>query len=211
MLAAFDGGDARQRIGEVLDTVELIGREHDKVGGYSHGMRQRLGIAGALLREPRLLLLDEPATGLDPGGMRDMRILVRRLADEGMTVLLSSHLMNEVEELCNRVAIVRSGAIVYEGEIAELKRTAGGSYRLRTTDNDRALELCADWPGVKDARRDGDAIRFAASEEAVAELSRALVEADALILALTPETATLEDLFFSLTEGPQPERVAVPA
>jgi ABC-2 type transport system ATP-binding protein len=208
MLAAFDGGDARSRIGEVLDTVELIGRENDKVGGYSHGMRQRLGIAGALLRNPRLLLLDEPATGLDPGGMRDMRLLVRRLADEGMTVLLSSHLMNEVEELCNRVAIVRAGAIVYEGEIAELKRTGGSSYRLRTTDNDRALELCEGWPGVKDARRDGDAIRFAASEEAVAELSRALVEADALILALTPETATLEDLFFSLTEGPQPVAVA---
>jgi ABC-2 type transport system ATP-binding protein len=208
MLAAFDGGDARSRIGEVLDIVELTGRENDKVGGYSHGMRQRLGIAGALLRNPRLLLLDEPATGLDPGGMRDMRLLVRRLADEGMTVLLSSHLMNEVEELCNRVAIVRAGAIVYEGEIAELKRTGGSSYRLRTTDNDRALELCEDWPGVKDARRDGDAIRFAASEEAVAELSRALVEADALILALTPETATLEDLFFSLTEGPQPVAVA---
>jgi ABC-2 type transport system ATP-binding protein len=208
LLAAFDGGDARSRIGEVLDTVELIGRENDKVGGYSHGMRQRLGIAGALLRNPRLMLLDEPATGLDPGGMRDMRLLVRRLADEGMTVLLSSHLMNEVEELCNRVAIVRDGAIVYEGEIAELKRTGGSSYRLRTTDNDRALELCEGWPGVKDARRDGDAIRFAASEEAVAELSRALVEADALILALTPETATLEDLFFSLTEGPQPVAVA---
>jgi ABC-2 type transport system ATP-binding protein len=204
LLAAFDGGDARARIDEVLDTVELTDRAHDRVGGYSHGMRQRLGIAGALLRDPRLLLLDEPATGLDPAGMRDMRLLVRRLAAEGMTVLLSSHLMNEVEELCNRVAIVRSGAIVYEGEIAELKRTAAGSYRLRTTDDDRALELCAGWPGVQDARRDGDGIRFGASEEVMAELSRALVEADALILALTPETATLEDLFFSLTEGPQP-------
>jgi ABC-2 type transport system ATP-binding protein len=204
LLAAFDGGDAPTRIDGVLEIVELSDRAHDRVGGYSHGMCQRLGIASALLREPRLLLLDEPATGLDPGGMRDMRVLVRRLAGEGMTVLLSSHLMNEVEELCNRVAIVRSGAIVYEGEIAELKRTAGGSYRLRTTDNDRALELCAGWPGVQDARRDGDAIRFTASEEVVAELSRALVEADALILALTPQTATLEDLFFSLTEGPQP-------
>ena len=203
LLAAFDGGDARERIDGVLETVELTDRARDRVGGYSHGMRQRLGIASALLRDPRLLLLDEPATGLDPGGMRDMRVLVRRLADEGMTVLLSSHLMNEVEELCNRVAIVRSGAIVYEGEIAELKRTAGGTYRLRTTDNDRALELCAGWRGVQDARRDGDAIRFSASEEVVADLSRALVEADALILALTPETATLEDLFFALTEGPQ--------
>src|SRR3954462_3298961 len=203
LLAAFDGGGAKARIGEVLDTVELTDRAHDRVGGYSHGMRQRLGIASALLRDPRLLLLDEPATGLDPGGMRDMRVLVRRLADEGMTVLLSSHLMNEVEELCNRGAIVRSGAIVYEGEIAELKRTAGGTYRLRTTDNDRALELCSGWGGLPGGRPGGGGIRFSGSEEGVAELSRALVDADALILALTPETATLEDLFFSLTEGPQ--------
>src|SRR6059058_959918 len=106
LLAAFDGGDARRRIDTALDVVELAGRAGDRVGGYSHGMRQRLGIAAALLREPKLLLLDEPATGLDPGGMREMRVLVRRLADEGMTVLLSSHLMTEVEELCNRVAIV---------------------------------------------------------------------------------------------------------
>ena len=105
--------------------VELADRAKDRVGGYSHGMRQRLGIAAALLRDPKLLLLDEPATGLDPAGMRDMRLLIRRLADQGMTVLLSSHLLAEVEELCNRVAIVRSGAIVYEGEIAELKRGAG--------------------------------------------------------------------------------------
>jgi ABC-2 type transport system ATP-binding protein len=203
LMAAFDGGDAPSRIDAVLETVELTDRASDRVGGYSHGMGQRLGIASALLRNPKLLLLDEPATGLDPGGMRDMRLLVRRLADEGMTVLLSSHLMTEVEELCNRVAIVRSGSIVYEGEIAELKRTAGGSYQLRTTNNVRALELCAARPGINDARRDGDGIRFSASEEVVGELSRALVQAGALILALTPETAKLEDLFFSLTEGPQ--------
>jgi ABC-2 type transport system ATP-binding protein len=208
LLAAFDGGDARRRVDAVLDTVELTDRAHDRVGGYSHGMRQRLGIASALLREPRLLLLDEPATGLDPGGMRDMRVLVRRLAGEGMTVVLSSHLMPEVEELCNRVAIIRSGAIVYEGEIAELKRTGGSSYRLRTTDDDVALALCERWEGVQDARRDGDAIRFASSEQVVAELSRALVEAGALILAMTPETATLEDLFFALTEDPRPLAVA---
>ncbi len=90
----------------MLDVVELRDRAKDRVGGYSHGMRQRLGIAASLLRKPRLLLLDEPATGLDPAGMRDMRALVRRLAGEGMTVVLSSHLMSEVEELCNRVAII---------------------------------------------------------------------------------------------------------
>ncbi len=142
MLAAFDGGDARERIDEALETVELRGRAKDSVGGYSHGMRQRLGIAAALLREPKLLLLDEPATGLDPAGMRDMRLLIRRLAEQGMTVLLSSHLLGEIEDVCNRVAIVRSGRIVYEGEIAALKRGAGTSYRLETTDDERALKIC---------------------------------------------------------------------
>jgi ABC-2 type transport system ATP-binding protein len=200
MLAAFDGGGAPGRIGAVLDTVELADRAGDRVGGYSHGMRQRLGIAAALLREPKLLLLDEPATGLDPGGMRDMRELVKRLASEGMTVLLSSHLMYEVEELCRRVAIVRSGAIVFEGAIADLKRTAGASYRLRTTDDQRALRVCTAQAGVRDARLEDGRITFAAAEETIPQLSQALVEAGALIIELGPQSATLEDLFFSLTE-----------
>jgi ABC-2 type transport system ATP-binding protein len=200
LLAAYDGGDSPNRIDEALDTVELTDRAGDRVGGYSHGMRQRLGIAAALLREPRLLLLDEPATGLDPAGMRDMRRLIRRLADGGMTVLLSSHLMNEVEELCNRVAIVRSGSIVYEGALADLKRAAGATYRLRTTDDERALGVCRAQRGIDDVRVEAGGVRFKADEEAVAELSLALVEAGALIKALAPEIATLEDLFFSLTE-----------
>ena len=201
MLAAYDGGGARERIETALETVELADRARDRVGGYSHGMRQRLGIAAALLRQPRLLLLDEPATGLDPAGMRDMRILIRRLADEGMTVLLSSHLLAEVEELCNRVAIVRTGRIVYEGAIADLKRTAATGYRLATTDDELALRVCAAQPGVEDARRQGTEIRFSAAESTAAQLSQALIEAGALIRMLTPETVSLEDLFFSLTEG----------
>src|SRR5919202_3784516 len=130
LCAAFDGDGARDRIGEALDTVELTARAGDKVGAYSHGMRQRLGIAGALLRAPRLLLLDEPTTGLDPGGMRDMRALIRRLAGEGITVLLSSHLMGEVEELCDRVAIVRSGRVVHEGSLRGLIAATAGRYDL---------------------------------------------------------------------------------
>ena len=118
----LDGDGARPRIEEALEIVGLSDRAKDKVGGYSHGMRQRLGIAAALLRRPKLLLLDEPATGLDPGGMRDMRNLIRRLAGRGITVLLSSHLLAEVEELCDRVAIVRAGSIVYQGAMAELRR-----------------------------------------------------------------------------------------
>ena len=202
MLAAFDGNGATGRIGAALDTVEMADRADDRVGGYSHGMRQRLGIAGALLRAPRLLLLDEPATGLDPGGMRDMRRLIRRLADEGITVLLSSHLMNEVEELCNRVAIVRRGSIVYEGSISELKQEAGTTYRLRSTDDERALAVCTTQEGIRDVRLTPDGIRFTGEEDAVGALSRALVEAGALILTLAPESASLEERFFSLTEGP---------
>ena len=99
LLADYDEPSSRSRIEAVLETVELRDRAKDKVGGYSHGMRQRLGIAASLLRQPRLLLLDEPATGLDPAGMRDMRDLVRRLAGDGITILLSSHLLYEVEEL----------------------------------------------------------------------------------------------------------------
>ena len=138
-------------------------------------MRQRLGIAAALLRRPRLLILDEPATGLDPAGMRDMRQLIRRLADEGITVLLSSHQLPEVQELCDRVAIVDSGRVVYEGALADLRRQGGAGYRLRTTDDARALELRAR-PGRHRARRAAasTASRFQAEERDVGELSLAL-------------------------------------
>ena len=152
LLAALDGDGARGRIGEVLETVELSHRAEHRVGGYSHGMRQRLGIAASLLRRPRLLILDEPATGLDPAGMRDMRALIRRLADEGITVLLSSHQLPEVQELCDRVAIVNRGRVVYEGALADLRRQGGAGYRLRTTDDARALEA-PKRPGRCRARR----------------------------------------------------------
>ena len=212
LLAAFDGGGASARIDAALDMVELADRQRDRVGGYSHGMRQRLGIAAALVREPKLLLLDEPATGLDPAGMRDMRLLIRRLADEGMTVLLSSHILPEVEEVCNRVAIVRSGAIVYEGAIADLKSGAGTTYTLATTDDERALAVCRAQPGLGNVHVEGGRISFTADEGAAAVLSQALVEAGALIRTLAPQTVTLEDLFFSLTEdGHGPERAPAAA
>jgi ABC-2 type transport system ATP-binding protein len=171
------------------------------VGGYSHGMRQRLGIAAALLRDPRLLILDAPATGLDPAGMRDMRELIRRLAGEGITVLLSSHQLPEVQELCDRVAIVDSGRVVYEGALADLRRQGGAGYRLRTTDDARALEVAGAEAGVEHAAAGVHGIHFQAQEQDVAELSLALARAGVGILALTPELATLEDLFFRLTEG----------
>ncbi len=219
LLAAFDGDGAASRVDDALVRVELLERAEDRVGGYSHGMRQRLGIAAALLRDPRLLLLDEPATGLDPAGMRDMRVLVRRLAEQGMTIMLSSHQLAEVEELCNRVAIVQSGRIVYEGEISALKRSAGASYALSSTDDARALEVCRAQRGIDDVRIQHERVWFTANDDgAVASLSRALVESGALIRSLAPQTASLEQLFFSLTEAgevaqlaPEPQLPAQPA
>ncbi|MGI8801102.1 MAG: ATP-binding cassette domain-containing protein [Solirubrobacteraceae bacterium] len=201
LLAAFDGSGAAGRIEESLRVVDLDQRGGDKVGGYSHGMRQRLGIAAALLRGPRLLLLDEPATGLDPAGMRDMRALIRRLAGEGITVMLSSHQLAEVEELCNRVAIIRAGRVAYEGDLAELKRSSATEYRLRTTDDEKAVRVSRAQPGIVEVRHGEDDLRVRAEEPAIAELTIALAEAGIGLKLLTSEQATLEDLFFRLTEG----------
>jgi ABC-2 type transport system ATP-binding protein len=202
LVAALDGGDARSQIDAALDTVDLAARAKDRVGGYSHGMRQRLGIAGALIRRPRLLLLDEPATGLDPAGMRDMRALIRALAASGITVLLSSHLMNEVEELCNRVAIIRTGRIVYEGRLDELRASAAGSYTLRTSDDAAAAQICASHPGIRDLVIAPDGLRMRADEAAVESLSIELARADVALRALIPDAASLEERFFALTEDP---------
>jgi ABC-2 type transport system ATP-binding protein len=201
LLADYDGDGARSRIDSVLEIVELRDRAKDRVGGYSHGMRQRLGIASSLLRQPRLLLLDEPTTGLDPAGMRDMRDLVRRLAGEGITILLSSHLLNEVEDLCNRVAIIRKGGIVYEGPLKELLATAATVYRLRVTDPERARVVLLSQRGVDGVLLDEGQLRFTADEEAVARAAIALGQARIGITALVPETASLEELFLGLTGG----------
>jgi ABC-2 type transport system ATP-binding protein len=200
LVAALDGDGAEYRIDEALDTVDLADRAKDKVGGYSHGMRQRLGIAGALLRAPRLLLLDEPTTGLDPAGMRDMRALIRRLADQGMTVLLSSHLMGEVEELCDRVAIVGNGRVLYEGALGELIASAAARYEVRTTDDVHAAEIAREFGEVTGQ---AGGLSFAGDERAAAELSIALGQAGVGITALVPHAPTLEDLFFEMTEGPR--------
>jgi ABC-2 type transport system ATP-binding protein len=207
LFAALDGNGAKGRIEEALEIVGLSDRAKDRVGTYSHGMRQRLGIAASLLRKPRLLLLDEPATGLDPGGMRDMRDLIRNLSGQGMTVLLSSHLLTEVEELCNRVAIVREGRVAYQGSLEELRRQAGSGYLLRTSDDERARRIAEAQEGIEEIRAAGErGLTFSAeSEDAVGSLSQALAESGALILELSSRHATLEDLFFRLTEGEEAE------
>ena len=212
LLASLDGGEAKLLIPEALEIVGLTDRAKDKVGAYSHGMRQRLGIAAALLRQPRLMLLDEPATGLDPAGMRDMRDLIRELSARGMTVMLSSHLLGEVEELCNRVAIVRKGGVAYQGSLAELRRQAGGGYLLRTSEDGVARRVAEAQAGIDEVRAgiEGGLTFSAASDDAVGALSLALTKSGALITELSPRQASLEDLFFKLTEGDAAESAEQP-
>jgi ABC-2 type transport system ATP-binding protein len=206
LVAALDGGDAAERIDDALATVDLTARASDKVRGYSHGMKQRLGIAGALLRAPRLLLLDEPTTGLDPAGMRDMRALVHRLAGDGLTVLLSSHLMAEVEDLCDRVAIITRGRVVYEGALDELIASTSGRYDLRTNDDGPAAVIARRAPGIEDVTVSSGGLSFAGDERAVAALTLQLAQAGIGLHALVPRTATLEELFFRMTEtAPEPD------
>jgi ABC-2 type transport system ATP-binding protein len=202
LLADYDEPRSRSRIEEVLELVELRDRAKDRVGGYSHGMRQRLGIAASLLRTPRLLLLDEPTTGLDPAGMRDMRDLVRRLARERITIMLSSHLLNEVEELCNRVAIIRKGRIVYQGGLRDLLAETTVRYRLQSVEPERARLVCLAQAGVDEvAQTDGVVTFNADGEEAVAALSIALGQAGIGVTTLAPETVSLEELFLGMTGG----------
>ncbi|MCK9894192.1 ABC transporter ATP-binding protein [Frankia sp. AgB32] len=201
LLAGLDGGGAGSRIDAVLDVVDLAGRADDKVGGYSFGMRQRLGVAASLLRDPRLLVLDEPANGLDPAGIRDMRALVRRLAAGGLTVLLSSHNMDEVEEICDNVTIMRTGRVVYHGSIDQLRAQAPDpSHRLLTSDDAQALRLGGDHPAVSvSAHPDGGLVLRAQPADADAYIL-ALGQAGVAVRALHLEVAPLESLFFMLTE-----------
>ena len=167
-------------------------------------MRQRLGIAGALIRRPQLFLLDEPATGLDPAGMRDMRALIRSLADSGITVLLSSHLMNEVEELCNRVAIIRAGRIVYEGRARRAARERGRQlHAAHVRRCARRGDLRAP-PGHQRLHAARDGVRMRAGEAAIEELSLELAAAGIALRSLVPDAASLEERFFALTEDPEP-------
>jgi ABC-2 type transport system ATP-binding protein len=202
LLAAFDrsADETGNRIGEVLETVGLADRADDKVGGYSQGMKQRLGIAAALLRDPKLLILDEPASGLDPAGIRDVRTLVGSLAERGITVLYSSHLLAEVEEICNRVAIIDRGRIIYEGRLEDLRRSAGVTYRLECAQPEKAVALAAETPGITGTRKSDGQVHFGAeTPEAVEVLTIKLGRAGIGLRTLVLEHASLEELFFRLT------------
>lgn len=202
LFGALDGGVDRKRIDEVLDQVELRDRARDRVGTYSLGMRQRLGLATSLLRDPKLLILDEPANGLDPAGIRDMRTLIASLPDRGVTVLYSSHLLAEVEEVCNRVAIVNDGRIAFEGRLDELRASFGISYRLQTADDETATRAARDLGVSVEVGDDG--LSLDSDRDAVDRLTVELGRRGIAIRHLARQQRSLEDLFFQLTEETAP-------
>jgi ABC-type multidrug transport system ATPase subunit len=184
----------RQRIDEVLELVDLTDRARDRFSTYSLGMKQRLGVAAALLKDPELVILDEPTNGLDPAGMRDMRRLIRELGSGGRTVLLSSHLLGEVQQICDRVGIINSGRMVAEHNVEELR----GEQELlvRATPKDKAHALLSGFGAV---HQYDDTLRVQVDPEKAAEVNRVLVEAGIAVSELHSTERALEDVFFELT------------
>ncbi len=204
LLAAARGGDANQRIAPSLARVGLADRAGDKVATYSMGMRQRLGVAACLLADPELLILDEPMNGLDPAGMHEMRTTIASLADEGRTVVLSSHLLDEVERTCDAVAIVDHGRVIRQGPIDELIRGAGaGAVEVDCAEPARAAQVI-DEAGIAAGTALTDTgltvtLPAGASRELVADINRRLVRADIDVYGLHESRASLEDWFLSVT------------
>jgi len=195
---ALSGSAEDRRIDEVLALTGLQARGRDKVRGYSLGMTQRLGLASALLHDPELLILDEPTNGLDPAGMREFRGLIRELGAAGKTVFVSSHLLNEVEQMCDDVAIIKEGRLITQGPVAALVRR-GDALELTTTDNERAQTVIRTLKGVGSVTREQDCLVVEASRERAAEISRALAEEQIYLWELKPRESSLEDFFLEVT------------
>jgi ABC-2 type transport system ATP-binding protein len=217
LLAELDGGASARRIDEMLERVGLAFRAGDRVSGYSTGMKQRLGIAAALLRSPRLLMLDEPTAGLDPGGVREVGSLVRELAADGVTVVLSSHQIVEVEEICHSFTVLREGRVVWDGAASELRAQAPASaYRLTTSDDDLALTVAERHAGIGAVGSDSGGLELAVEEGALDRFVLALGSAGVAVRRLELLASPVEAMFFALTgeagrERGQPLRVGAAA
>ncbi|KIL40063.1 ABC transporter ATP-binding protein [Gordoniibacillus kamchatkensis] len=206
-------GVGQDRIREVAAIVGMDQRIHDKVRTYSLGMRQRLGIAQALLGRPKLLILDEPTNGLDPQGIKEMREFIQQLAEGGLSLFVSSHLLSEIQQMCDRVAIISHGEVIAVGDTDELVRQLGGLAVWRADPVRQAAAILRDGGievlDVSDAatgQADGDAhyvgsVTVRMEPQDAPELTRRLVEAGVAVYGIEMKHATLEDLFLSLTAG----------
>jgi ABC-type multidrug transport system ATPase subunit len=195
---ARHAGVPEDRIGPALDEVELTARAGDRFQTYSLGMKQRLGIAAALVKEPELLILDEPTNGMDPAGMAEMRTFIRTLGRGKRTVLLSSHLMAEVEHTCDRVGVISRGRLVGEGTVDELRGRE--SLWLRADPLEEAERVVRTLRGIDEVTRSDGGLRVGADPAAAPAIARALVEAGVALGELRPERPSLEKVFLELTE-----------
>jgi ABC-type multidrug transport system ATPase subunit len=200
IVGALNGGTNRKRIQEMLELVGLSTRANDKVKTYSHGMKQRLGIAQALLSNPEFIILDEPTSGLDPQGMKEIRDLIRNLAsDQNKTVMLSSHLLNEVEMVANRMAVINRGELVTQGEVTALLEKGEKFVTVQGRPLDKVKSVLSGRRSISKVVEKGDAFEVTMSFEEVPELARELVQAGVDVLALVPRRS-LEEYFLSITE-----------
>ena len=200
IIAALTGKADAKKIDEVLKTVGLLERAADKVKTYSHGMKQRLGIAQALLGDPEFIILDEPTTGLDPGGIKEVRELILRLsAERSITVFLSSHLLNEIEQTASSMAIINAGKLVVQGKVKALLEEQEGVVRIDARPVEDVLRLLSEHRMAASVTRAGELIEARMSVADVPALARLLVGAGIEVRALVPRRS-LEEYFLSLTD-----------
>jgi ABC-2 type transport system ATP-binding protein len=201
VIARLLGGEARGRIDEVLEEVGLASRGGDRFQVYSMGMKQRLALAAALLNDPEFLVLDEPTNGLDPAGIQETRLLLRRLVDErGKTVFLSSHLLHEVQQVCDRVIIIQQGHVLAQGRVDDLLRQQEAiEIELAESDLERAKDLLRAQPWVTGLTQEGNRLRLAAKAAHSRRAAEILGSAGIFPSELRRVTSTLEDVFLELT------------
>ena len=208
-LAYFQGVMGRKDPGELdmlLERVGLADRAGDAFKTYSLGMKQRLGLAYALLGDPELLILDEPTNGMDPAGMAEVRDLIRSLGSEGRTVLISSHLLNEVEQVCDSVAIISKGRLVVQGDVADLLHPQE-QVRLRTTDDAKALAILTAADDIESAKAENEALVVTIAHERSSELTALLSKSEVYVTEIAPLQVSLEQYFLDVTgeNGERPE------
>lgn len=191
-------GIGRREVDETLARVGLAGREKDKVKTYSLGMKQRLGIAAALLKDPALLILDEPANGLDPAGIKEVRELLRSLGAEGRTVFVSSHILSEVQQTCDRVAILSRGRCVALGTVSDVLAGGGSAAVLVRVNDPESAHVILSAAGIESDLRD-DGLRVSIAPREAAKVTKVLAQQGVYLSELRPDEEDLEDVFLKLT------------
>jgi ABC-type multidrug transport system ATPase subunit len=201
LLNSMSGRKDKKRIMEVLEMVGLKERAFDKVKTYSHGMKQRLGIAQSLVSNPKLVILDEPTNGLDPQGMKEIRDLINTLSSsENITVFISSHLLHEIEQIATRMAIINQGKLIAQGYVKDLLNAEQGKYYFKVNDKEKAVQLLLNKYSAIDISAANDGIECIIRNEIVPEINKYFVENNLEVSAIIPKLS-LEEYFLSVTDN----------